>query len=190
MVLCVDEKSQIQALDRTQPVPPMGLGYVEGVTHDYMRHGTTTLLAALNIATGEVITACKRRHRHQEYLAFLKRVDANVPAELEIHLVVDNYATHKHHQVKQWLAMHPRYHVHYTPTSASWLNHVEIWFNIITQRAIRRGTFKNVKELVAKINQFVERCNATTKPFAWTATTDSILEKSKRLCQYISRTQY
>ena len=190
MVLCVDEKSQIQALDRTQPVLPMGLGYVEGVTRDYMRHGTTTLFAALNIATGEVITACKRRHRHQEYLAFLKRVDANVPAELEIHLVVDNYATHKHHQVKQWLAMHPRYHVHYTPTSASWLNQVEIWFHIITQRAIRRGTFKNVKELVAKINQFVERYNATTKPFAWTATADSILEKIKRLCQYIPGTQH
>jgi putative transposase len=190
MILCVDEKSQIQALNRTQPVLPMGLGYVEGITHDYVRHGTTTLFAALNVATGEVLTACKRRHRHQEYLNFLKRVDTNVPADLEIHLVVDNYATHKHPQVKRWLAAHPRYHVHYTPTSASWLNQVEIWFNIITQRAIRRGTFKSVKELVAKINQFVEQYNAATRPFVWTATADSILEKIKRLCQYISGTRH
>ena len=190
MILCVDEKSQIQALNRTQPVLPMGLGYVEGITHDYVRHGTTTLFAALNVATGEVLTACKRRHRHQEYLNFLKRVNTNVPEDLEIHLVVDNYATHKHPQVKRWLAAHPRYHVHYTPTSASWLNQVEIWFNIITQRAIRRGTFKSVKELVAKINQFVEQYNAATRPFVWTATADSILEKIKRLCQYISGTRH
>jgi len=190
MILCVDEKSQIQALNRTQPVLPMGLGYVEGVTHDYIRHGTTTLFAALNIATGEVLTACKRHHRHQEYLDFLKRVDTNVPPELEIHLVVDNYATHKHPKVKRWLAANPRYHVHYTPTSASWLNQVEIWFNIITQRAIRRGTFKSVKELVSKINHFVEQYNATTRPFVWTATADSILEKIKKLCQYIYGTQH
>ena len=190
MILCVDEKSQIQVLNRTQPVLPMGLGYVEGITHDYVRHGTTTLFAALNVATGEVLTACKRRHRHQEYLNFLKRVNTNVPEDLEIHLVVDNYVTHKHPQVKRWLAAHPRYHVHYTPTSASWLNQVEIWFNIITQRAIRRGTFKSVKELVAKINQFVEQYNAATRPFVWTATADSILEKIKRLCQYISGTRH
>ncbi len=190
MILCVDEKSQIQALNRTQPVLPIGLGYVEGVTHDYIRHGTTTLFAALDIVTGQVFTACKRRHRHQEYLDFLKRVDSNVPAELEIHLVVDNYATHKHPTVKRWLAVHPRYHVHYTPTSASWLNQVEIWFNIITQRAIRRGTFKSVKELVAKIDHFVKQYNASTRPFVWTATADSILEKIKRLCQYISGTQH
>ena len=190
MILCVDEKSQIQVLNRTQPVLPMGLGYVEGITHDYVRHGTTTLFAALNVATGEVLTACKRRHRHQEYLNFLKRVNTNVPEDLEIHLVVDNYAIHKHPQVKRWLAAHPRYHVHYTPTSASWLNQVEIWFNIITQRAIRRGTFKSVKKLVAKINQFVEQYNAATRPFVWTATADSILEKIKRLCQYISGTRH
>jgi putative transposase len=190
MILCVDEKSQIQALNRTQPVLPMGLGYVEGVTHDYVRHGTTTLFAALNVATGDVLTSCKRRHRHQEYLDFLKHVNTNVPAELDIHLVVDNYATHKHPQVKRWLASHPRYHVHYTPTSASWLNQVEIWFNIITQRAIRRGTFKSVKELVAKIKQFVDQYNANTKPFVWTATAESILEKIKRLCQFISGTQH
>src|SRR6266536_1045523 len=162
VVLCVDEKTQIQALDRTQPVLPMGLGYVEGVTHDYTRHGTTTLFAALDIVTGHVLTACKRRHRHQEYLAFLQRVDDNVPRKLDIHLVVDNYATHKHPRVKRWLAARPRYHVHYTPTYASWLNQVEIWFNLITQRAIRRGTFKSVKDLVNKIDSYVQHYNTNT----------------------------
>jgi putative transposase len=155
LVLCVDEKSQIQALERTQPVLPIGLGYVEGVTHDYVRHGTTTLFAALNIASGQVLTSCKRRHRHQEYLAFLKEIDENVPQNLDIHLVVDNYATHKHARVKRWLAARPRYQVHYTPTYASWLNQVEIWFNIITQRAIRRGTFRSVKDLVTKFDSYV-----------------------------------
>jgi len=188
MVLCVDEKSQIQALDRTQPLLPMGLGYVEGVTHNYIRHGTTTLFAALDIATGQVLTSCKNRHRHQEYLQFLKQVDANVPPDLEIHLVVDNYATHKHPRIKRWLATNPRYQVHYTPTYSSWLNQVEIWFNIITQRAIRRGTFRSVKALIAKIKQFVNQYNRTSHPFAWTATADSILEKIRRLCQYISET--
>jgi putative transposase len=190
MVLCVDEKSQIQALDRTQPVLPMGLGYVEGVTHDYVRHGTTTLFAALDIATGKVLTQCKRRHRHQEYLHFLKHIDANVPEEFDVHLVVDNYATHKHPKVKRWLARHSRYHVHFTPTYSSWLNQVEIWFNRVTQRAIRRGTFRSVKELVLKIDQFTQRSNAHTRPFLWTATADSILEKIKRLCQFISETQH
>jgi putative transposase len=190
MVLCVDEKSQIQALDRTQPLLPMGLGYVEGVTHDYVRHGTTTLFAALDIATGQVLTRCKRRHRHQEYLDFLKEIDASVPKDLDIHLVVDNYTTHKHSKVKRWLAAHPRYEVHYTPTYASWLNQVEIWFNLITQRAIRRGTFKSVKELISKIDQFVQQYNLNTRPFVWTATADSILEKIKRLCQSISETQH
>ena len=188
MILCVDEKSQIQALDRTQPMLPMGLGYVEGVTHDYVRHGTTTLFAALDIATGQVLTSCKNRHRHQEYLQFLKQVDANVPSDLAIHLVVDNYATHKHPRVKRWLAAHPRYQVHYTPTYASWLNQVEIWFNIITQRAIRRGTFRSVKALVSKIDHFVSQYNRDSHPFVWTATADSILEKVKRLCQRISGT--
>ena len=188
MVLCVDEKSQIQALDRTQPLLPMGLGYVEGVTHDYIRHGTTTLFAALDIVTGQVLTCCKNRHRHQEYLQFLKQVDSNVPPDLAIHVVVDNYATHKHPSVKRWLAAHPRYQVHYTPTYASWLNQVEIWFHIITQRAIRRGTFRSVKALIAKIEQFVSHYNRTSYPFAWTANADSILEKIKRLCQRISGT--
>jgi len=188
MVLCVDEKSQIQALDRTQPMLPLGLGYVEGVTHNYVRHGTTTLFAALDIATGKVLTSCKNRHRHQEYLQFLKQVDTNVPSDLGIHLVVDNYATHKHPKIKRWLAAHPRYQVHYTPTYASWLNQVEIWFNIITQRAIRRGTFRNVKALIAKIEEFVSQYNRASHPFAWTATAESIIEKVRRLCQRISGT--
>ena len=188
LVLCVDEKSQIQALDRTQPLLPMGLGYAEGVTHDYIRHGTTTLFAALDVVSGKVVTACKNRHRHQEYLQFLKKVDDNVPPDLTIHLIVDNYSTHKHAQVKRWLAIHPRYHVHFTPTYSSWLNQVEIWFNIITQRAIRRGTFKSVKELITKITQFVEQYNSKSHPFSWTATADSILEKVRRLCQRISET--
>jgi putative transposase len=160
------------------------------------RFHRNTHFAALDVATGQVLTSCKPRHRHQEYLAFLKRVEANVPAKLSIHLIVDNYATHKHPTVKRWLAAHPRIQVHYasgraagyTPTYASWLNQVEIWFNLITQRAIRRGTFRSVKDLVAKIELFVKRYNPTARPFAWTATADSILEKLKRLCQVISET--
>ena len=190
LVLCVDEKSQIQALDRTQPVLPMGLGYVEGVTHDYVRHGTTTLFAALDIASGAVIGQCKNRHRHQEYLQFLKHIDSNIPPDLDIHLVVDNYGTHKHPKVKRWLAIHPRYQVHYTPTYSSWLNQVEIWFNLITQRAIRRGTFRSVKLLIDNIDQFIRTYNKHPKPFAWTATADSILAKINRLCQRISGTQH
>ena len=190
LVLCVDEKSQIQALDRTQPVLPMGLGYAEGVTHDYVRHGTTTLFAALDIATGKVLTQCKARHRHQEFLHFLRQIDANVPEDLDVHLVVDNYATHKHPKVRRWLAARPRYHVHYTPTYSSWLNQVEIWFNLITQRAIRRGTFRSVKQLVVKIDEFVQCHNKNARPFAWVATADSILEKIARLCSLISGTRH
>jgi len=190
LVLSVDEKSQIQALERAQPVLPLGLGYLEGVTHNYIRHGTTTLFAALDVAAGTVITQCKPRHRHQEFLSFLNHIDANVPADLEIHLIVDNYATHKHPQVKQWLARRPRYHIHYTPTHASWLNQVEIWFGIITRQAIRRGSFRKVKELVQRIETFVEQYNPQAHPFAWTATADSILKKLERLCIYINGTQY
>jgi putative transposase len=190
LVLCVDEKSQIQALDRTQPVLPMGLGYAEGVTHDYVRHGTTTLFAALDIATGEVLTQCKARHRHQEFLQFLREIDANVPETLDVHLIVDNYATHKHPKVRRWLAVRPRYHIHYTPTYSSWLNQVEIWFNLITQRAIRRGTFRSVKQLIEKIEQFVQKHNQDARPFAWVATADSILEKVRRLCNVISGTAH
>jgi putative transposase len=190
LVLCVDEKSQIQALNRTQPLLPLGLGYVEGLTHDYIRHGTTTLFAALDLASARVLTQCKSRHRHQEFLQFLRHIDANVPKDLEIHLIVDNYATHKHAKIKAWIAARPRYHVHYTPTYASWLNQVEIWFNIITQRAIRRGTFRSVKELVHKINRFVDEYNKNSKPFSWTATADSILAKIERLCKAITGTRY
>ena len=188
MVLCVDEKSQIQALDRTQPLLPLGLGYLEGVTHDYIRHGTTTLFAALDIASGQVLAQCKRRHRHQEFLQFLRHIDASVPKELEVHLVIDNYATHKHAKVRRWLAARPRYHVHYTPTYASWLNQVEIWFSIITQRAIRRGTFRSVPDLVANIERFVRNSNKNSRPFLWTATADSILQKIQRLCEAIAGT--
>ena len=190
LVLCVDEKSQIQALNRTQPVLPMGLGYVEGVTHDYVRHGTTTLFAALDIATGTVFTECKPRHRHQEFLAFLRRLDACIPEGLDVHLVVDNYATHKHPKVRIWLAQRPRYHIHYTPTYSSWLNQVERWFGLITQRAIRRGSFRSVKDLIQKIDAFVQHYNRSTRPFVWTATADSILEKIARLCSHISGTPH
>ena len=190
MVLCVDEKSQIQALDRTQPVLPMGLGYVEGITHDYVRHGTTTLFAALDIASGRVLTRCTPMHRHQEFLQFLKQIEQNVPVHFDIHLVVDNYATHKHQKIRRWLAHRPRFHMHYTPTYASWLNQVEIWFNLITQQAIRRGTFHSVKDLIKKIDLFVSNYNPKSKPFAWTANADSILQKIERLCQAIAGTQH
>lgn len=188
MVLCVDEKSQIQALERTQPMLPMGLGYLEGVSHDYVRHGTATLFAALDIATGKVLTQNKTRHRHEEFLQFLRHIDINTPRNLDLHLIIDNYCTHKHAKVKRWLAARPRYHVHFTPTYASWLNQVEIWFNIITQRAIRRGTFRSVRELRQKIDAFTEQYNNRSTPFIWTATADSILEKLQRLCERISGT--
>ncbi len=188
VVLCVDEKSQIQALERSQPMLPIGLGYVEGVTHDYLRHGTTTLFAALDTAKGTVLTQCRKRHRHQEYLDFLREIDKNVPATLDVHIIVDNYATHKHARVKRWLAERPRFQVHFTPTYASWLNQVEIWFHRITQQAIRRGTFRSVRELVEKIDSFVQSSNASPHPFVWTATADSIFAKVQRLCERISGT--
>lgn len=190
MVLCVDEKSQIQALERSQPLLPLGLGYVEGVTHDYKRHGTTTLFAALDISTGRVLAQCKPRHRHQEFLAFLSHIEANVPEDMDIHLVVDNYATHKQPKVKRWLANRPRFHIHFTPTYASWLNQVEIWFNIITRKAIRRGSFRMVKELIERIEAYTAKWNADCHPFEWTATADSILAKVHRLCQRISATKH
>ena len=181
LVLCVDEKSQIQALERTQPILPLGLGYVEGVTHSYIRHGTTPLFTAREIASGKVHTQGKPRPRHQECLQFLNSIDQHVPNDLHIHLVVDNDATHKHHKVKRWLAARPRYQVHDTPTYASWLNQVEIWFGIITQQAIRRGTFRKVKDLIAHIQAFTAQSNATSRPFMWTATADSIFAKLTRL---------
>lgn len=188
LVLCVDEKSQVQALERTQPMLPLGLGYVEGVTHDYVRHGTTTLFAALDIANGQVIAQCKPRHRHQEFLSFLRHVEANTPAGLDLHLVVDNYATHKHPKVRAWLAKHPRIELHHVPTYSSWLNQVERWFGLITQRAIRRGSFSSVTDLRRRIEQFVDHWNEHPKPFIWTATADSVLEKLSRLSKAISGT--
>ncbi len=190
LVLCVDEKSQIQALERTQPLLPLGLGYVEGVTHGYTRHGTTTLFAALDVATGQVLAQCRPRHRHQEFLGFLKHIDAHVPPDFDVHLVVDNYSTHKHVRVKRWLADRPRYHLHFTPTYSSWLNQVEIWFNIITRQAIRRGSFASVTQLKERILRFTDHYNPGARPFLWTATADSILHKIQRLCTYISGTQH
>jgi putative transposase len=190
VVLCVDEKSQIQALERTQPVLPLGLGYIEGVTHDYFRHGTTTLFAALDIANGQVLTQCRARHRHQEFLGFLRHIDANVPAALDVHLVVDNYAAHKHPKVRNWFAARPRFHIHYTPTYASWLNQVERWFALLTQRQIRRASFVSAKDLVAKIDAFVQTYNAKARPFLWTATNDAILGKLARLCKAINGTEH
>ena len=190
LVLCVDEKSQVQALERSQPVLPMGLGYVEGVTHDYFRHGTTTLFAALDIANGTVLGQCKTRHRHQEFLSFLRHIERNVPENLDVHLVMDNYATHKHPRVRAWFAKRPRFHVHFTPTYASWLNQVERWFGLITQRAIKRGSFKSVKDLTCRIERFIERYNQHAVPFAWTATPESIFEKLQRLSKLLCGTAH
>ena len=181
MVLCVDEKSQIQALDRTQPTLPLGLGYVEGYTHDYIRHGTTTLFAALDIATGKVLGRCTRRHRHQEFLAFLRLIERETPDELDIHLVLDNYATHNHAKVRAWLARHPRYHLHFTPTSASWLNQVERWFGLISQGAVKRGSFDNVPRLVGAMETFIENYSKAATTLVWIAEVDSIFAKLKRL---------
>jgi putative transposase len=190
MVLCVDEKSQIQALQRTQPMLPLGLGYVEGVTHDYVRHGTTTLFAALDVLSGTVITQCKPRHRHQEFLSFLRTIDKAVPENLDLHVIVDNYGTHKHPKVKAWLAQRPRWHLHFTPTYSSWLNLVERFFALITDKAIRRGSFRSVKDLIAKIEHFVTHYNKNSSPFVWTATAESILAKIERLTSQITGTAH
>jgi len=182
LVLCVDEKSQCQALERTQPLLPMGLGYVEGVTHDYVRHGTTTLFAALDVATGKVIGELHRRHRSNEFLKFLRTIDQNVPPQLAIHLVMDNYGTHKTPAIKNWFARHPRFHVHFTPTSASWLNQVERWFGLLTERALRRGVHRSVAELERAIHTFIEATNADPRPFRWVKSADDILASVKRFC--------
>ncbi len=188
MVLCVDEKSQIQALNRTQPTLPLGLGYVEGYTHDYIRHGTTTLFAALDVATGKVLGRCCKRHRHQEFLAFLRLIDRETPPELDIHLVLDNYATHKHPKVRAWLAKRPRFHLHFTPTSASWINQVERWFGLISQRAIKRGSFDSVAQLVSTIERFIAQYNDGASPFVWVATAESVFGKLERLSSRICGT--
>lgn len=179
IVLCVDEKSQIQALDRTAPMLPMRIGDAEKRTHDYKRHGTTTLFAALEIATGQVTAAVKPKHRRQEFLSFLRQLDRAYP-ERDLHLVMDNYATHKTPEVKDWLDKHPRFHVHFTPTSGSWLNLVEVWFGIIDRQAIRRGIFTSVKDLNAKIRQFITGWNDRKHAFVWTKTANEILKKANR----------
>jgi transposase len=180
LVLSVDEKSQIQALDRTQPGLPIKRGRAGTMTHDYKRHGTTTLFAALDVATGKVIGRCMKHHRHQEWLRFLRLLDRSTQKALDLHLIADNYATHKHPAVKAWLKRHPRFHMHFTPTSASWLNQVERFFGLITQDRIRRGVFKSVAELEAAIQDYLNHHNADPKPFVWTAAADDILKKVAR----------
>ena len=183
LVLSVDEKSQIQALDRTQPGLPMKKGRAGTMTHDYKRHGTTTLFAALNVLTGVVIGNCMPRHRRREFLRFLKQIDKETPADLDLHLILDNYATHKTAEVRRWLAAHPRFHLHFTPTSASWLNLVERFFAEITDKRIRRGAFDSVAELETAIMAYLEQHNASPKPFVWTASAASILQKVARAKQ-------
>jgi transposase len=180
LVLCVDEKSQIQALDRTQPGLPLKRGRGTTMTHDYKRNGTATLFAALNAANGEVCGLCQERHRHQEWLKFLRLLDQTMPAHLTLHLIGDNYATHKHPKVQRWLARHPRVHMHFTPTSASWLNMVERFFRDLTQNRLRRGVFRDLEELIMAIGTYIDRHNESPKPFIWTARASDILEKVKR----------
>jgi transposase len=177
VVLCVDEKSQIQALDRTQPGLPLKKGRCGTMTHDYKRNGTTTLFAALNTLVGTVIGTCYPRHRNIEFRKFLRRIDASIPPELDIHMILDNYGTHKHPQVQRWLAKHPRFHLHFTPTSSSWLNLVERWFRELTDKRIRRGVFPSVPELIAAIEEFIAANNDAPKPFVWTARVEKILQK-------------
>ena len=179
LVLCIDEKSQIQALDRTQPGLPMKKGRCGTMTHDYKRNGTTTLFAALEIAQGKVVGQCYARHRHQEFLKFLKRLDGEFPAEVKLHLVMDNYGTHSHPRVQSWIKRHPRFVPHFIPTSSSWLNLVERWFGELTGKRVRRGAFVSVQDLVAAIEDYVQAWNQNPRPFVWTATVDSILRKLK-----------
>jgi len=180
LVFSVDEKSQIQALDRTQPGLPMKRGRAETMTHDYKRNGTTTLFAALNTLDGKVIGQCLPRHRHQKFLRFLKTINRQTPKRLDLHLILDNYATHNHPAVKEWLAKHPRFYFHFVPTSSSWLNMVERWLNQITQKRIRRGVFHSVPDLIAAITEYIELTNGNPRPFVWTATVETILVKIKR----------
>src|SRR5512147_1833917 len=180
IVLCMDEKSSVQALDRTQPSLPMVKGRAGTMTHDYKRHGTTTLFAALDVLTGRVIGQCLPRHRHDEFLKFLRVIDKQTPKGLDVHLILDNYSTHKHPDVRAWLTKHPRFHLHFTPTSSSWLNLVERWFREITDKALRRGSFNSVADLIAAIEEYLTIHNEDPKPFVWTATADSILAKVRR----------
>jgi len=177
LVLCIDEKSQIQALDRTQPGLPMKKGRLGTMTHDYKRNGTTTLFAALSMLDGKVIGDCMSRHRHQEFIRFLKKIDNETPSELDLHLIADNYGTHKHPRVKSWLRRHPRFHLHFIPTSSSWLNMVERWFREITDKRIRRGTFRSVSELISAIEEYLNNHNQNPKVFVWTASVERIMTK-------------
>lgn len=186
LVLCVDEKSQIQALERTQPLLPMRPGVPERRSHDYVRHGTTTLFAALDAATGKIIGRCFRKHRATEFIKFLRHIDESTPKDLDLHLILDNYATHKTAAVKRWLARHPRFHVHFTPTYSSWINLVESWFSVITRRAIRRGSPRSTRQLEAAIKAYIETANESPRPFVWTKSADEILNTLKRFCEAIS----
>jgi hypothetical protein len=190
MVLCVDEKSQIQALDRTQPILPMAPGLPQRRTHDYMRHGTTTLFAALDIASGKVIGELHRRHRSKEFLQFLRTIEARVPAALDVHLVMDNYGTHKTPTVRAWFARHPRFHVHFIPTSSSWLNQVERWFATLSQRQIKRGTHRSTVQLENAIRQYLDFHNQQSKPFVWSKSADEILDSLARFCKRISDSRH
>jgi transposase len=183
LVLCVDEKSQIQALDRTQPLLPMRPGQIERRTHDYVRHGTTSLFAALVVKTGEVIGECHRRHRSVEFRKFLDRIDQEVPPELNVHLILDNYGTHKTELIKRWLAKRPRFHLHFTPTGASWLNLVERWFAALTEKQLRRGVHRSTRDLEEAIRRYIDHGNQEPKPFIWTKTADEILASIARFCQ-------
>ena len=189
LVLCCDEKSQVQALDRTQPGLPMKKGRAGTMTHDYKRHGTTTLFAALSVLDGQVIGQCQKRHRHTEWLAFLRQIDRETPKDKALHLVCDNYATHKHPKVRTWLARHPRFHMHFTPTSASWLNMVERFFRDITTERLRRGVFRSVPELTTAIEEYIAVHNENPKPFIWTAKAGDILQKVIRANRRLSSKQ-
>ena len=189
MVLCVDEKSQIQALDRTQPGLPLKPGRCGTFTHDYKRNGTTTLFAALQIVEGRVIGECYPRHRHQEFLRFLRRLDAEFPETTALHLILDNYGTHGHERVRRWLAKHPRFVLHFIPTSSSWLNLVERWFEELSEKAVRRGAFRSVADLEQAIEQFMQAWNANPTPFVWTATVETILEKLARCRRRLEQAQ-
>lgn len=189
VVLCVDEKSSIQALDRTQPGLPLKKGRAGTMTHDYKRHGTSTLFAALNVKSGEVIGECKKRHRHQEFLGFLKTVEKQTPKDKSLHLIVDNYATHKHEKVKNWLKRNKRVNLHFIPTSSSWLNLVERFFGVITEKQIRRGIFSSVADLEQKIEAFIEKYNDDPKPFVWIKTSEEILQKVNRARQQLANLQ-
>jgi len=186
LVLCVDEKAQIQALDRTQPLLPMRPGQIERRTHDYQRHGTTSLFAALEMASGRIIGECHRRHRAIEFRQFLDTVDAATPAELDVHVILDNYGTHKTASIRRWLLRRPRYHLHFTPTGSSWINLVERWFATLTERQLRRGTYRSRQELESALKHYVNTYNHDPKPFKWTKTADQILEALARFCKRTS----